>query len=380
MIGKADVIVVGLGPGGEEVASRLAGSGLDVVGIDGGLVGGECPYWGCVPSKMMIRAANLLSEGRRIPGMAGQAVITPDWTPVAGRIRDEATDNWDDRVAVERLEGKGARFVRGWAKLRGPRTVEVGGHIYQASRGIVLDVGAGPWAPPIPGLSEVAYWTNREAIKVERLPASLVVLGGGSIGVELGQVFSRFGVHVTIVEVADRLLPLEEPESGELLAQILEAEGIAVHCAAQITAVDSQSSRIVLELDRGVTVAADRLLVAAGRRPDLVTLGTASIGVDEAARAIPVDGHMRVTDGVWAIGDATGKGAFTHMSMYQAAIAVDDILGRPGPGAQYHAAKGDVHRPRDRLCGSFRGQCSPSWPGSAHIRFADPQFVTRLDP
>jgi pyruvate/2-oxoglutarate dehydrogenase complex dihydrolipoamide dehydrogenase (E3) component len=333
----ADVIVVGLGPGGEEVASRLAKSGLDVIGIDGNLVGGECPYWGCVPSKMMIRAADLLSEGRRVPGMAGRAVVIPDWNPVARRIREEATDNWDDGVAVKRLEDSGARFVRGWAKLKGPKTVEVEGRRFEATRAVVLDVGAGPWAPPIPGLSETDYWTNRDAIEVEELPATLTVLGGGAIGVELGQVFSRFGVQVTIVEVSQHLLPSEEPESGQLLAEVLEAEGIAVHCGSKIKAVGRQTGQTILELENGMAVGAERLLVAAGRRPNLAALGASSIGVDEAARAIAVDKHMRVTEGVWAIGDATGKGAFTHMSLYQAAIAADDIMGQPGPGAQYHA-------------------------------------------
>ena len=183
----------GSGPGGEEVAGRLAEAGLAVVGIDGGLVGGECPYWGCIPSKMMIRAANLLAEGRRVPGMAGESTVTPDWAPVARRIREEATDDWDDTVAVKRLEGKGARFVRGWARIDGPGRVVVGDRAFEATKAMVLGVGAKAWAPPIPGLAEVPYWSNREAIECEVLPASLVVLGGGAIGLELGQVFRVSG-------------------------------------------------------------------------------------------------------------------------------------------------------------------------------------------
>ena len=337
MVTQADVVVVGLGPGGEEAAARLAEAGLEVIGVDGGLVGGECPYWGCVPSKMMIRAANLLAEARRIPGMAGTADVAPDWAPVARRIRQEATDDWDDRVAVERLQGHGARFVRGWARLRGPRQVEVDGDIIEGRRGVLLDTGAAPWAPPVPGLPDVAYWTNRDAVEVEQLPRSLVVLGGGAIGAELGQVFSRFGVTVSVVEVADRLLPPEEPEAGALLASVFAEEGIAVHAGAHISSVRHDGDGVTLELDGADALTAERLLVAAGRRPDLAALGAASIGVDEQARALPVDDHMRVTDGVWAIGDAVGQGAFTHMSMYEAAVAVADILGRPGPPAQYHA-------------------------------------------
>src|SRR5579863_8538132 len=170
-----------MGPGGEDAAGRLAEAGLDVVGIDGNLLGGECPYWGCVPSKMMIRAGNLLAEGGRVPGMAGQATVVPDWTPVAHRIRAEATDDWDDRVAVERFEGKGGRFVRGWGRLEGPRRVVVGDDAYEARRAVVVATGAKPWAPPVPGLAELAdrTWTNRHAIETDTGPASLVILGGG---------------------------------------------------------------------------------------------------------------------------------------------------------------------------------------------------------
>src|SRR5437870_8441845 len=178
-----------MGPGGEYAAGQLAQAGLTVAGVEHRLLGGECPYWGCVPSKMMIRAANLLAEGRRIPGMAGDAAVSPDWGPVARRIRDEATDNWDDRVAVERFERKGGHFVRGTGRLAGPGKVSVNGTTYEASRAIVIATGTSPAVPPIPGLDRVKYWTNREAVKVKRLPESLVILGGGAIGVELAQVF-----------------------------------------------------------------------------------------------------------------------------------------------------------------------------------------------
>ena len=337
MAEQAEVIVVGMGPGSEDLAEKLAVEGLDVVGIDGNLVGGECPYWGCIPSKMMIRAANLLAEARRVPGMAGQATVSPDWAPVAARIREEATDNWDDEVAVKRFEDKGGRFVRGWGRLDGPQRVVVGDRTFEASRAIVLGVGVKSWTPPIPGLADTPYWTNREAIEVETLPATLAILGGGPIGVELGQVFSRFGVEVTVLEMADRLLAPEDPESSELLAQVFEREGITVRTSVKIVAVRHDGHGFVISLESGEPVVAEKLLVAAGRRPDLRTLKAASIGVDEDAQAIPVDDHMRVTDGVWAVGDVTGKGAFTHTSMYQAAIALDDILGRPVTAADYRA-------------------------------------------
>ena len=234
---QVDVVVLGMGPGGEEVAGRLAGAGLETVGVEGKLLGGECPYWGCVPSKMMIRAANLLAETRRVPGMAGTSTVTPDWAPVARRIRDEATDDWNDQVAVDRFVGKGGHFVRGWGRLDGPRRVVVGDSAYEARRAVVVAAGAKPWAPPIPGLAELRgrYWTNRDAIEADTLPASLAVLGGGAIGVELGQVFARFGTDVTIVEAADRLLAVEEPESSALVAEVLVKEGLHLRISARIT-------------------------------------------------------------------------------------------------------------------------------------------------
>src|SRR5690348_9666838 len=183
MADNADVVVIGLGPGGEAAATALASAGLRVVGIDRRLVGGECPYYGCIPSKMMIRAADLLAEGRRVPGMAGGSTISPDWTEVARRIRDEATDDWDDSAAVKRLEQAGVRFVRGHARLSGPGTVEVDGSSFRVARGVLLNTGTEPAAPPIDGLAGTPYWTNREALRATEAPGSLAVIGGGPIGV-----------------------------------------------------------------------------------------------------------------------------------------------------------------------------------------------------
>jgi pyruvate/2-oxoglutarate dehydrogenase complex dihydrolipoamide dehydrogenase (E3) component len=334
---RADVVVVGLGPGGEEVAESLAGAGLDVVGIDHGLVGGECPYWGCVPSKMMIRASNLLAEARRIPGMAGSVTVEPDWAPVAQRIRDEATDSWDDRVAVERFEGKGGRFVRGTARVVAPGVVAVGDDTFTADRALVLATGARAVVPPIPGLGDTPYWTNREAIEVVDLPASLTVLGGGAIGAELAQVFARFGVAVTVVEAGERILPAEEPEASRLVARVFAAEGIDVVTGAPATAVSHADGRFTVELAGGGSLGAERLLVATGRAVDLAGLGVGALGIDESGRRVPVDGRLRVAPGVWAVGDLTGEGAFTHVAVHQARIAVADILGNAPEPAEYRA-------------------------------------------
>jgi pyruvate/2-oxoglutarate dehydrogenase complex dihydrolipoamide dehydrogenase (E3) component len=331
-----DVVVLGMGPGGEDVAGRLAEAGLSVVGIEAGLLGGECPYWGCIPSKMMVRAAHLLAEARRIPGFAGTVTVQPDWAPVAERIRTQATDDWDDTVAVDRFVGKGGIFVRGRGRLAGADTVTVDGQAYRARRAVVVATGSSAAIPPITGLGDTPYWTNREAVETEELPASIIVLGGGAIGAELAQVFGRFGVATTIVEAADRLLPLEEPEVGDLLAELFEAEGIEVvtGVGAADIAFDGQFH---VTLADGRRLQAEQLLVATGRRVDLDAIGAGSIGIDTAARSLPVDEHLRVTDGVWAVGDVTGKGAFTHTAMYQARIAVADILGEPHTAADYTA-------------------------------------------
>jgi pyruvate/2-oxoglutarate dehydrogenase complex dihydrolipoamide dehydrogenase (E3) component len=335
---NVDVVVVGLGPGGESAATQLAGAGLKVVGVDRRLVGGECPYYGCIPSKMMIRAADVIAEARRVPDFAGQSTVTPDWTPVHARIRDEATTDWDDKVAVDRLVDAGVTFVRGPAALTAPRTVEVDGTTYVASKGVVLNTGTDPSAPPIDGLAETPYWTNRDACRLERLPASLVVVGGGAIGAEMAQAFSRFGVRVTLLEVADRIIAPEEPEASKLLADVFGREGIQVLAGAKIGSVAYADGQFSVEVD-GQTLHADKLLVAAGRRPNLDDLGLDTVGLDPTARSVDVDPRLRATgtEGLWAIGDITGKGAFTHMSMYQAAIVVRDILGQDGPEASYHA-------------------------------------------
>jgi len=332
-----DAIVIGMGPAGEAVAGDLAEAGLSVAGIDRKLVGGECPYWGCIPSKMMIRAGDLLAEARRVDGIAGTATVTPDWAPVARRIRDEATDDWDDRVAVERFEGKGGTFVRGAGRLVGPGTVAVGDRTFTARRAVVLATGTEPAIPPIPGLADVPYWTNRDVVEAKELPSSLLVLGGGAIGVELAQALSRFGVTVTVIEALDRLVPLETPDAGELIARVFIDEGIEVTTGVAVERVERDGARIAARLADGRTVAAAQLLVATGRRTNLPELGVATIGIDDTQRFAPVDSSLRAADGVWAVGDLTGKGAFTHVGMYQARIATADILGAPHEPADYHA-------------------------------------------
>ncbi|MEO6123690.1 MAG: NAD(P)/FAD-dependent oxidoreductase [Ilumatobacteraceae bacterium] len=338
---RVDVVVIGMGPGGEDVAGSLAEAGLSVVGIESHLVGGECPYYGCIPSKMVIRAADLLEEGRRINEMAGSSTITPDFRVVADRIRDEATDDWDDQVAVDRFVGKGGSFVRGRGSFDGPGRVLVDGAIYVASKGIVLATGTSPSIPPIPGLKESNPWTNRDIVKIREMPESMIVLGGGPIGLEFAQAFSRFGCEVTIIEQSERILAVEEPECSELLTTVLTDESVKIHCGVAATSLSRNRHGFTVMLDDDASVTAAQLLVATGRTPNLTKIGLKTIGLDDTARpSFTVDEQMRIVgvDNVWAVGDIAGKGSFTHMAMYEAGIAFDSITGASSPRlAEDHA-------------------------------------------
>ncbi|MCW2798334.1 NAD(P)/FAD-dependent oxidoreductase [Nocardioides sp.] len=338
-----DLVVIGLGPGGEALATGAAKAGLSVVALDKHLAGGECPYYGCIPSKMMVRAADVIAEAGRVPLLAGDATVTSSWAPVARRIAEEATDHWNDQVAVDRLVDAGITFHHGIGRLDGAGRVRVelpdgtAGPTYVASRGAVLNTGTRPAVPPIDGLADTPYWTNRDAVQVTELPASLVVIGGGPIGCEMTQVFARFGVRVTLLEVGPRILGPLEPEASELLQEILVGEGVRVMAGVTISSVGHADGTFTVSLDNGERLVADKLLVAAGRTPNLDDLGLETVGLDPAARTVTVDENLRAGERLWAIGDITGKGAFTHVSMYQSAVALRDITGADGAPAAYHA-------------------------------------------
>lgn len=339
---EVDLVVIGTGPGGEALATGAARAGLRVVAVDKHLVGGECPYYGCIPTKMMVRGSDVVAEVRRAAAVAGEATIAPAWSVVARRVDQEATTGWDDTIAVDRLRDAGATVHHGVARLDGPGRVRVeladgATEEYLAARGVVLNPGTRPAVPPVEGLAGTPYWTNRDAVRLSELPGSLVVLGGGPIGCEMAQVFARFGVRVTVVQHGPRLLPGDEPEASALIATVFAEEGIRVLTGVELTRVAYAEGGFALDLDTGERLESDKLLVAAGRTPNLDDLGLETVGLDPAARTIEVDEHLRAGDRLWAIGDVTGKGAFTHVSMYQSAVALRDVLGQEGAPAAYHA-------------------------------------------
>jgi pyruvate/2-oxoglutarate dehydrogenase complex dihydrolipoamide dehydrogenase (E3) component len=341
-----DLIVLGLGPGGEELTGQVARAGRRVLGVDPHLVGGECPYYGCIPSKMILRGAEVLAEGRRVDLLAGKASIEPDFGPVARRIRVEATDDWNDKVAVERLEKAGASVVHGAGRLAGRGEdgrlrVTVGDQTHTAAA-VGIGTGTAPAIPPIDGLADLPrgvdelVWTNREIVQARIAPRSMVVMGGGAVGCELGQAFARFGTKVSVIEAGPHLLMPEEPEAGEVVAAVFEREGVTVRTGVGIASVARGGDGVVVTLADGSTATGEKLLVAAGRRPNLSDIGLETVGLDPSARHLDVDEHMQVTDGVYAVGDITGRGAFTHVAIWQARVLIAHLLGREEPYGGYH--------------------------------------------
>jgi pyruvate/2-oxoglutarate dehydrogenase complex dihydrolipoamide dehydrogenase (E3) component len=333
---EVDVVVLGLGPGGERAASVLARAGLEVVGIEEHLVGGECRYYGCTPSKMLIRSAAALAEVRRAASIVGTASVMPDWRSVADRISSEGTHGWHDDDSVHALEADGVRVIHGRGRLDGPGRVVVGDETFIGHRGVILATGTDPAEPSIPGLGRTPYLTNRDVFKLHELPETLICLGGGAVGVELTQALTRFGVRVTLVEADDRILSSEEPEVSELLADRLRAEGVDVIEGTEVERADASADIELVLADR--VIRAERLLVATGRRPRLRDIGLDTLGLDATADSVEVDDHLRAGDRLWAIGDITGKGPFSHVAHYQAERAAQAILdrGRARP-ADYRA-------------------------------------------
>jgi dihydrolipoamide dehydrogenase len=322
-----DAVVVGAGPAGEVCAGRLAGHGLDVILIERELVGGECSYWACMPSKALLRPGELVDEVERVPGV--RLAAPPLDVERALARRDEVIHDLDDSVQLPWLEERGITLVRGQGRLDGERRVRVGDEVVHVRRAVVLATGSSAILPPIPGLAEAAPWTNREVTTAKAVPDRLLMLGGGVVGVEMAQAYAALGASVTVVEALPRLIAREEDFAGEQVGDGLRAHGVEVRLATKAVAASRGDRKVRLELEGGEAVIGDELLVAVGRRPNTAELGLETVGL-EPGEIVKVDDRLRASDHDWlyAIGDVNGRAFLTHAGKYQGGVAADVIAGR----------------------------------------------------
>ena len=325
------VVILGGGSTGEACVSAFREHEPDtpVTLIERELVGGECSYWACMPTKGMLRPLEAVAAARNVPG-AAEAVTGPVSAERLFFHRDSITGGWDDSSQQDWLLSKGAELVRGRGTVAEPGVVEVSGRRIDYGR-LVIATGSTPTIPPIPGIDGVDLWTNREATRTSRVPASLVVLGAGPVGCELAQCFARLGSRVALVDSAERLLPRDHPDAGAVLAEAFADDGITLHLGAAVAAVEPG---VRLRLESGDVLEGERLLVATGRHPTTEDLGLEVLGVSVGEHGIEVDQRMRAGDRVWAIGDVNGIAMFTHAGKYQARVAAADMAGKPARADQ----------------------------------------------
>jgi pyruvate/2-oxoglutarate dehydrogenase complex dihydrolipoamide dehydrogenase (E3) component len=322
-----DVVCLGGGVAGEAIAGGLQGSGMSLAVVERELVGGECAYWGCIPTKTLLRSAETLEEAGRARTLAASRVEwTVDFPKVSKRVLWMARDLDDTRPAAA-IEATGARLVRGTGSLVDLRTIEVAGERLVARKAVIVANGGTAVIPPIQGLDKVDYWTNRQAAVPRELPAKLVVLGGGAVGVELAQAFARLGSKVSIVEAGPRFLGLEEPEAGAALRPHLQADGIEVTVGDPCVAVEKQADEVVLHLNSGALVAGDRLLVATGRRPNYEAWRNVGLAQTERGWLKVNPLTLEARDGIYGAGDVTGIAGFTHLAYYHGQIVARRLRG-----------------------------------------------------
>ncbi len=329
---RYDVVVIGAGPGGSGAAGRLADAGLRVAMVESELVGGECPFWACIPSKTLLRPVEAVGESNRVAGIEARVASVE----AVLEYRDYMNSGLDDTGKAKAFADRGVEVIRGRGRLEGPGRVIVEDRVLETER-VILATGTTSRIPDIDGLEQAGYWTNREATTMSEVPESAVVLGGGPVGIELSQAMSRLGSTVTLVHSPDRLLAREEPAVGDMLAPLLSEEGIELRLGTRAVGVEPGSGgRSTVRLDNGGEVSGHRIIVAVGREPRTADLGLETVDIDPGESGIGVDERCRAADRVYAIGDVTGVAPFTHVASYQARIVCEDILGRPRP-ADYKA-------------------------------------------
>jgi pyruvate/2-oxoglutarate dehydrogenase complex dihydrolipoamide dehydrogenase (E3) component len=333
---RFEAIVIGAGPAGEVCSAKLAAGGMKVAIAERELVAGECSYWGCMPSKTLLRPPEALEAARRLPG--ADAAVTGELDP-AGVLgfRDFMVDDWDDTEHAKWLDEKNVELLRGDARIAAPGLVEIDGVRHEAGN-IVITTGSEATIPPVKGLDELeGVWTNREATGAKEIPGRLLILGGGPIGAEMAQAFARMGSSVCLIESADRLLPGSPIDACKALSGALEEDGVEVRIGTQAVSAEQHGSRQRLKLDDGEGLEGDHILVATGRKARITGLGLENAGIEPGEKGIEVDGRMRAGEGIWAAGDVTGVALLTHVGKYQARIAADDILGNDPSEADYRA-------------------------------------------
>ena len=340
------------GPGVEAAAGRLLDAGKRVAVVERELIGGECAYWACIPSKTLLRAPEAKAEAGRAAGVAAPALDRA----ALRDYRDYMIRHLDDVAQVRGYEQAGATVVKGTARLAGPGRVDVNGGLLEADH-IVIATGSQPLRPPIDGLDDVTVWTNREATTVRDIPGRVLLIGGSAVGVELGQFYARMGAQTTIIQRAGRLIDREDPRVGELAAEALAADGIAVHAGRTAVRARRAQGGAVITLDDGTTVETDVVILGAGRLPATADLGLETVGIEPSEHgAIRVDERCRAGEGLWALGDVTGVALFTHVAMYHGPRRRRQHPGPPPRRLLRRHPPGRVRRPEIAAAGLTAAQ------------------------